>query len=260
MDATTPKFKRKHSNGEKLVAAYWVLGYPSVKESMSIFRTLNEAGADIIEIGYPYSDPVADGETIQDAIQKALTEGVHLDQLWKVSSTIANYSDPFVMTYGNIPFQFGLEAFVEKAKQSGIAGAIFPDLLPEVYPNVLKGIPPAFLISPNTSLERAEFIAQQSQSFIYLITRLGTTGGRNFQDKRLEKLIHSIKSKRNDIPLMVGFGISSQSQAIQAFEQGADGIIVGSELIKKYQTGGKSQVLEFVSELKEVAAQFSGNS
>ncbi len=236
------KFKELKSKNQKALICYVVAGYPDIKTSEDIITTLIKGGADIIEIGIPFSDPIADGTTIQDAIQHSLIAGTTPDMCLELASRIRkSFPDIplIIMTYSNILFRKGYIQFAQQAKKSGIDGFIIPDIPIEEAKEYLnsvqqKGISTIFLVSPNTSEKRLEMISKICTGFLYIISIYGTTGERKNFDEYTLKSIERVKNFIGDkIPLAVGFGISNPQHVRYMIGAGADGVIIGSAIIKK---------------------------
>lgn len=233
------------NEGKKSMAAYLMLGYPDLKTSTKAMIELTNLGVDIIEIGFPFSDPTADGPVIQAAGATALKKGVTLDDLWDVTNKISKEtnSHPLVMTYGNIPFQYGFERFVQKGLSAGLQGVIFPDIPPKHFPKELNQLKPIYLASPLTNDQRLVELVNSTTGFLYLISHLGITGDKSLVDQRLVHLVSKVKKINSDVPVMLGFGISDDKGVANAMKIGVDGVIVGSALIKALGTEGNLQKL-----------------
>jgi tryptophan synthase alpha chain len=235
-------FEDLSKKGEKALICYIVGGYPDLETSKEIIKTLIDSGADIIEIGIPFSDPMADGPVIQSALIKALAKGttplVCFNIVKELRKTYNN--TPFLfMTYSNIVFSNNLNSFLKAAKKNNIDGFIIPDLNVEDsqdYINITKklGLATIFLSAPNTSKKRLVEIASASTGFVYMVSVFGTTGSRTKFEKYTFEAISAAREivNRYKIPLAVGFGISSPADGKKMLKSGADGIIVGSSLMK----------------------------
>jgi tryptophan synthase alpha chain len=235
-------FESLSKKGEKALICYIVGGYPDLETSKEIIKTLIDSGADIIEIGIPFSDPMADGPIIQSALIKSLEKGttplVCFNIVKELKKTYNN--TPFLfMTYSNIVFSNNLNNFLKAAKKNNIDGFIIPDLNIEDsqdYINITKrlGLATIFLSAPNTSKERLVEIASASSGFVYMVSVFGTTGSRTKFEKYTFEAISATReiTSRYKVPLAVGFGISSPSDGKKMLKSGADGIIVGSSLMK----------------------------
>jgi tryptophan synthase alpha chain len=236
------KFKELKSVNEKALICYVVAGYPDIRVSEDIIISLITGGADIIEIGIPFSDPIADGSTIQDAIHNSLIAGTSPDMCLDLASRIRKKFPDIpliIMTYSNILFRKGYNRFAQQAKDSGIDGFIIPDIPIEEskeYVDTVKrlGMSTIFLVSPNTSEKRIKIISKYSTGFLYVISIYGTTGERsNFDEYTIQSLKKVKKVIKKDLPLAIGFGISNPQHVRYMIEAGADGTIVGSAIVKK---------------------------
>lgn len=219
--------------------AYICAGDPSIEATKDIVRSLVRGGADIIELGLPFSDPVADGPTIQAAIERALDSGMNPDKYFEMAAEL-DVNVPLVcMTYYNLIFKRGLERFVTDSIASGITGLIVPDLPPEESEEleaVCKehGMDLIFLIAPTTTPKRIKMITEKSSGFIYLVARLGVTGARSDVADMTAGLISKVNKEAVtgcNTPKAVGFGVSKGDHAKQFISAGANGVIVGSAFI-----------------------------
>ncbi|MEQ8472283.1 MAG: tryptophan synthase subunit alpha [Marinoscillum sp.] len=223
----------------RLLNVYFTAGYPHLEDTLSIARALDESGADLIEIGLPFSDPVADGPTIQASSTAALANGMTLKKLFEQLKDLRNQvSVPvLLMGYVNPVLQYGFENFCAKCQEVGIDGLILPDLpmyeYEELYKDTLEkhGLYNVFLITPQTSEERIRKIDELSKGFIYMVSSASTTGAKtgisNDQISYFEKINgFKLRNKR-----LIGFGISDNESFSKACEY-ADGAIIGSAFIK----------------------------
>ena len=234
---------------EHLLICYAVAGYPDIKTTKEIVAAMINSGADIIEIGLPFSDPIADGPIIQEASFSALTRGITPDKSLEIVKDIRKEfpNIPLVaMTYSNILLKAGLSKFMRKAKNSGIDGFILPDMPIEESDRYVKeasrlNLATIFLVSPNTNEERLHAIASKSSGFLYLVSVYGTTGIRkSFEDTTARYVKDTKKIVGSSIPIAVGFGISNPSHAKFMINAGADAVIVASaiiNIIKNYTDG-----------------------
>jgi tryptophan synthase alpha chain len=223
-------------------------------------RVLDRAGADLIELGVPYSDPLADGPVIQAAATRALSRGVRLEDVLEIVRSLqGEIKAPIILfTYYNPIFYRGIDLFLQEIADAGVKGLVVPDLPLEEADSLLKpaaqmGIDVTLLIAPTSPMERIQAIAQQSQGFIYLVSVTGVTGMRNQVATRVESLLTSIREV-TDKPIGVGFGISEAEQARQVKQWGADAVIVGSAFVKRLAEGspeiGLAQIETFCRQLK----------
>lgn len=258
------KFNELKSKNQKALICYVVAGYPDIMTSERIITSLINGGADIIEIGIPFSDPIADGSTIQDAIQNSLIAGTTPDMCLELASRIRKTFPNIpliIMTYSNILYRKGYIQFAKKAKESGIDGFIIPDIPIEEskeYLNTMQnlGMSTIFLVSPNTSEKRLKMISRICTGFLYAISVYGTTGERqSFDEYTIESIKRIRKVTTDELPLAVGFGISNPQHVKYMINAGADAVIIGSAIIKKIKELEHKETLfttlnKFISELK----------
>jgi tryptophan synthase alpha chain len=247
--SSRPASRSSELKKEHLLICYAVAGYPDTKTSKEIVSAMINSGADIIEIGLPFSDPIADGPIIQEASFTALTRGITPDKSLEIVKDIRKEfpNTPIVaMTYSNIILKAGLRKFMKKAKDSGIDGFILPDMPIEESDEYIKeasrlNLATIFLVSPNTNEERLHAIASKSSGFLYLVSVYGTTGIRkSFEDSTARYVEDTKKIVGSSIPIAVGFGISNPSHVKFMINAGADAVIVASaiiNIIKNYTHG-----------------------
>ena len=216
---------------------YVTVGYPTVETTLKAVPLFASAGCDIIELGIPFSDPLADGATIQRASYAALRQGVTPKVCFEVAQELRRRIEiPIVfMTYYNPVLRFGPEQFCLKCAEVGIDGLIIPDLPPEEGKELEKsterhGLDLVYLLSPASTQERIELVTSRSSGFIYLVSLTGVTGARDKLPEGLESFVASVR-RRTEKPLCVGFGVSTPEQARRVAEV-ADGVIVGSRIIQ----------------------------
>ncbi|MGQ9718905.1 MAG: tryptophan synthase subunit alpha [Nitrososphaerales archaeon] len=257
-------FKRLKERGEGALIGYVMGGDPRPDLTPRIAKALIEGGIDMLELGIPFSDPIADGPTIQAASLRALKSGTTPVRVFELANQIKDYCDlPIViLTYYNIIFRMGLEIFFKRVKKNKVDGIIVPDLPVEealdYKPMATKyGIDTIFLASPSTSVARLKKIIEYTSGFLYLVSLFGVTGARKKLKKSTLQLVESFlpyTTKR--IPIAVGFGISQPYQVRNIIEAGADGAIVGSafvEMIPKNEHNGDKmldRIREYANELK----------
>ena len=216
----------------KKLVAYITTGYPSLDFTVDMTLSLKEAGVDTIELGIPFSDPVADGPTIERANLKALQSGFKIQNLFDISKEIAPKIDTLWMGYFNPFYHIGLDRFISEAKESKVNGFIIPDLPFEEakpYKSIIEkeGLNLIDFIAPTDSRERIKQIVTSSSKFIYLVAYAGITGAKHSED--LTTVINSIR-EFSDTPVYVGFGVNQATAKEKA--KGVDGVIVGSAFIK----------------------------
>jgi tryptophan synthase alpha chain len=234
----TRKFKEVLGKDGKAFIPYIMAGDPDVKRTRELIRILEDCGADIIELGVPFSDPLADGPTIQKAAQRALDEGVTLKKVIELVAELrfSTQIPIILMTYYNPVFKYGEERFVLDASAAGVDGIIVPDLPPDEAGNLIKyakksGLDTIFLLAPTSTDERIQKVAGTSTGFIYYVPITGITGSKLALDPSIEGHIARIRSV-NSKPVAVGFGISTPEEAAD-ISKFADGIIVGSAIVKR---------------------------
>jgi tryptophan synthase alpha chain len=236
-------------------------GYPDMNSTEEIFTTIENAGADIIEMGIPFSDPIADGSTIQFSSDKALSKGANLDRILASVRRIREKSEtPIIfMSYLNPLMRGGFENTVQKAKSAGVDGFIIPDMIPEESAELEKtakkhGLSLIFLAAPNSDSKRLAYIDKASNPFVYIVSLTGVTGSRKTLPASLKTFLE-LTSKKMRKPRFLGFGISDVNQ-VRSLKKYIDGIIVGSALIEiirknKSSAARRSKLASFVASLKK---------
>jgi tryptophan synthase alpha chain len=242
------------AGGGKLVA-FIVAGDPDMESSYGMACSVIEAGADVLELGLPFSDPIADGPTIQEAGKRALDAGMNTDRYFRLAERVSRaYDTPLVcLTYYNIILQYGLDRFARCCASSAIEGVIVPDLpLEEAGPLTERlddaGVDFIFIVAETTTDGRLDEIAERAGGFVYVTAVLGTTGAREGLSPGLRRLIRRVKS-RVSIPVAVGFGISTPEHVRKVHEYGAEAAIVGSAIVK-LTPKGRDTVKRLVKRLK----------
>jgi tryptophan synthase alpha chain len=225
------------TSGKRAALMPYVMGgFPSLELSAEIGRACAEAGADVIELGVPYSDPLADGPVIHAAGTRALEAGANVAGVLEVARTISASVPVVLMCYANMVFAPGVEAFVERARRAGASGLIVPDLPHGEAPEVLEAcdahelalVP---LVAPTTTPQRLREIGADARGFLYTVSVVGTTGERRSLGERFAEVIARAKAS-TEVPVALGFGISTPGQAAEAAAAGADGVIVGTRLVR----------------------------
>ncbi|WP_422107597.1 tryptophan synthase subunit alpha [Winogradskyella sp.] len=250
------RIHQKLQENKKLLSIYFTAGYPDLNDTVNIIKNLETSGVDMIEIGLPFSDPLADGPTIQASSTAALKNGMTTETLFEQLKDIrASVSIPLIiMGYFNPVLQYGVEAFCKKCQELGIDGLILPDLPVDVYDEHYKttfekyGLINVFLITPQTSEERIRYIDSISNGFIYMVSSASTTGAKSgFGDTQTDyfKRIASLHLKN---PQIVGFGISNNETFTKA-TQYAKGAIIGSAFIKHLTNEGINSIESFVNRI-----------
>jgi tryptophan synthase alpha chain len=240
--------------------AYLPVGFPDYAQSLEGFKTLVNAGADIIELGIPYSDPVMDGETIQNATRTAINAGFKIEDAFSAVRELRYFADQkyklgqiqkkteiYLMSYYNMVLKYGLSKFADDLQSAGGSGTIIADLVPDEADAWMrisrsKGLNTVFLTAPNSSDERLDVVAQNSTGFVYASSLLGTTGERDGEDQfvHAQAIINRVRSAlrrhNRDTPVYMGLGVSTGAQAA-AIASFADGVIIGSRFVKALGVG-----------------------
>ncbi len=233
------KLFRNREDNSKIMSLFITAGYPDPQNTVTLIHELEASGADIIELGMPFSDPLADGPTIQHASKIALDKGIHLDTIFNMVREVRTRSDiPIIlMGYINPVLRYGLEPFFRKAAESGVDGVIIPDVPPGEFPNIDRlcetySIDPVYLVAPNTTDERMKLIDRASRGFVYCVSVTGVTGARDGAEvsNSVKQFISRVRKNVTRNPVLVGFGIRSHDDAEKISEE-VDGYIVGSALI-----------------------------
>lgn len=243
---------------KKAFIGFVTAGDPDLQVSEQIMLNMAKGGCDLIEIGIPFSDPIAEGPVIQEANLRSLSQGTTTDKVFELTKKVAAQTDiPLVyMTYLNVLFKYGYDRFLQKAKDAGISGVIIPDLPYEEKDEVQSvaehyGIDVISLIAP-TSEDRIKMIAGEAQGFVYTVSSLGVTGTREEIKTDLESITKAIREV-TDTPVAIGFGINTPEQA-KKYSHIADGIIVGSAIVKivaEYGEKSPQKVYEYVKSMKD---------
>jgi tryptophan synthase alpha chain len=250
------RINQKLQEDKKILSIYFSAGYPNLYDTVQIIQDLEKSGVDMIEIGLPFSDPLADGPTIQESSTKALENGMTtkllFEQLENIRQTV---KIPLViMGYFNPILQYGVEAFCKKCQEIGIDGLIIPDLPVNIYAENYKetfekyGLINVFLITPQTSDERIRYIDSVSNGFIYMVSSASVTGSSDGFGSIQTNYFKRISEMNLKNPQIVGFGINNKETFNQA-TQFAKGAIIGSAFIKNLTENGVSSIRKFVSEI-----------
>jgi len=249
------RIQTKLKKDKKLLSIYFTAGYPSINDTVTIIQDLEKNGVDMIEIGLPFSDPLADGPTIQDSSTKALKNGMTTEVLFNQLKDIRkSVNIPLIiMGYFNPMLQYGVEAFCKKCSDIGIDGLIIPDLPVDVYHEEYQaifekyGLINVFLITPQTSVERINFIDSVSNGFIYMVSSASVTGGSSGFGEEQTTYFNRIASMNLKNPQVIGFGISDHTTFTQA-TQYAKGAIIGSAFIKYITKNGIKNMSIFLNQ------------
>ncbi|MEM9136839.1 MAG: tryptophan synthase subunit alpha [Cyanobacteria bacterium P01_F01_bin.42] len=265
MTSVTECFARLRDRGECALIPFITAGDPNLEITEQALLALDQNGADLIELGVPYSDPLADGPVIQAAATRALANGTSLEKvLAMLRRLIPQLSAPIILfTYYNPIYKRGTEAFLAKIADVGVRGLVIPDLpLEEAEPLLAAAkanqIEVTLLVAPTSSKDRILRIAESSQGFIYLVSTTGVTGVRSKIESRVQDLLHELRQV-TDKPIGVGFGISQPEHAQQVQAWGADAAIVGSAFVKRLNhvnpAQGVQELTAFCQSLKKSLGQ-----
>ncbi|MEK9852570.1 MAG: tryptophan synthase subunit alpha, partial [Flavobacteriaceae bacterium] len=243
------RIDQKFKGDKKLLSIYFSAGYPKLEDTVPILKQLQSSGVDMVEIGLPFSDPLADGPTIQESSTQALRNGMSTKKLFQQLEGIRKEIEIplIIMGYFNPLLQFGVENFCKKCHEIGIDGLIIPDLPVEVYHEKYKtlfdqyGLYNMFLITPQTSESRIRFIDQVSNGFIYMVSSASVTGAKNTFGQTQKAYFKRIQNMNLKTPTVVGFGISNAETFTDA-TYASRGAIIGSAFIKFLATEGIDQI------------------
>lgn len=247
--------KNELSNGRKVLSVFLTTGFPSMAGFTDLVLKILEAGADMVELGIPFSDPIADGPVIQYSSQVALTNGVNIEKVFNVVEEIKrNSNKPLIlMGYANPIQNYGLENFVKNCKQINVDGLIVPDIPIEEYDDFfsenMNGLDVILLVSPTSENERIKLIGNKSKGFVYCVSVKGITGERNSVSDESIKYIQKVKGILPDKNILVGFGVSSP-QIARTYAEYSDGVIVGSAIIKLLSENKVKEAIDLVSSIK----------
>ena len=243
---------------ENLLSIYFTAGFPRIDDTVKIIKELDKSQVDIIEIGLPFSDPLADGPTIQKSSEKALSNGMTTNLLFDQLKDLRKISDipVVIMGYFNPILQYGIEKFCSNCKDVGIDGLIIPDLPADIFKKNYKIIfekyklNMMFLITPQTSNDRINLIDDLSKGFIYMVSSYSVTGAKDSFDKYQIEYFKRIKKLNLSNPLLIGFGISNK-KTFQTACQNSNGAIIGSAYIKYIENHGVSKTRDFIKLIKD---------
>ncbi len=245
---------------------FFVIGDPDFDTSFEIVKTAIDAGADILELGVAFSDPIADGPTIQKADIRARSAGMNVKKAMEFIKKVKAYKDiPIgLLMYYNLIYQYGAEKFFADFHEAGVNSVLVADLSIDdadeiMEPAASAGLDTVFMVTPNTETERMKLIASKTTGFIYTVSLLGVTGSREKLSEQVEGLIAKLK-KLTGVPVCVGFGISKPENAAKVAAAGADGVIIGSKIVKiiEENLGNKEKTLAEISTfIKEVKSSIT---
>ena len=255
MNRIDERFKKLESEDKKALITYIMAGDPSLQVTEDLIYAVEEAGADIIELGIPFSDPLADGPVIQRAAERALASGTTVKKVFDMVGKVRKDSQlPIViMTYYNIIFKYGERPFLQDAAKNGIDGIIIPDLPPEEGEYITEAaqkhnIDLIFLLSPTSNDKRISLISKKSRGFIYYVSLTGVTGVRTKLSDSIAPMIQKIRAETGK-PIAVGFGISNTEQASKVSTY-ADGVVIGSAIVKAIEES--SSAGEIITAVKKL--------
>ena len=242
---------------KKLLSIYFTAGFPQLEDTVPILEQLQEADVDMIELGLPFSDPLADGPTIQESSTQALRNGMTTDKLFSQLEGIREriHVPLIVMGYFNPMMQYGVERFCKRCQEVGIDGLIIPDLPADVYHTQYQslfqqyGLLNMFLITPQTPDERIRYIDQVSEGFIYMVSSAATTGAQGSFGDTQQHYFQRIADMKLQSKLLVGFGISN-AETYQSAVAHSQGAIIGSAFIKHLEANGNQSVQAFVKTIR----------
>jgi len=256
----TLRAKRKEQ--EILLMTHIVIGYPSFDDSLRVVESMVEAGVDIMELQIPFSEPIADGPVILHANQRSLEAGSTVDRCFEFGEAVCRRFDiPFLlMTYYNILFKHGVDAFAQRMADAGLAGAIVPDLPPEEAGEYLiamqeHDLAPVFIFSPNTSDARMREIAKVTRGLVYCVARKGVTGAATSFGEALDAYLARCRAA-TDLPLAVGFGVKDRSD-VDHLRGRADLAVIGTQTIRVMEEQGVEAVRPFIEGLRAPCASSS---
>ncbi len=256
------RFRELLERRAKGLIVYLTAGDPTLEATAELLAAVERAGADVIELGVPFSDPLADGPVIQRASERALKAGATLRRIleWLPRWREAVRAPVILFSYYNPVLQYGLDDFAHDAKRAGVDGALVVDLTPEEsepYVNVMRrqNLDTVFLVSPTSTDDRLERVAKLSTGFVYLISRTGVTGEREEISSAVRPLVERVRSFTR-LPLAVGFGLSNPDQ-VREVQELADAAVVGSAVVhaieERYPFGGSAAIEQFVRWLKQAS-------
>lgn len=251
------RIDQKFKEDKKLLSIYFSAGHPALEDTVPILKQLQASGVDMVEIGLPFSDPLADGPTIQESSTQALRNGMTSEKLFKQLEGVRKEIDiPLVlMGYFNPMMQYGINKFCQRCQEVGIDGLIIPDLPVDVYHQEYKvlfdqhGLYNMFLITPQTPDERIRYIDKVSNGFIYLVSSASVTGAKNEFGSTQTDYFNRIQQMNLKTPTVVGFGISN-AETYQAATKESRGAIIGSAFIKFLEQQGVARIPEFISQIR----------
>jgi len=243
------RFSRLRDAGKKAFIPFTLLGWPDREKSLEIIKLMIASGASALELGWAFSDPIADGPVIQRAAFETLALGFSVGDALSLISEVRQLDEEIpigLLVYYNMVLAQGVDSFFAQAKNSGVDGVLVADVPPESADEITPlaqqhGICPIFIVSPLTTEQRLAMIVQHAAGFLYAVSRLGITGTEQRYDAQLEDMIARVR-KKTELPLCVGFGISTPEQAKSMLALGADGVITGSRIIQLVERAGAEPI------------------
>lgn len=253
MNSIKNVFDKKKQNGEKTNIGYVVAGYPNLEFTKNFLENLDKTSIDILEVGVPYSDPLADGKLISEASFTASEAGVTTDTVFDLINEVkGKVTKPLVfLIYYNLIFSYGIDKFIKKCVECGIKGLLVPDLpyeeAKELFEKAKENNIDFIPFVSVTSQDRIEKVASRGSGFVYAIGSLGVTGSKQVDLPRLEKFIENIRTK-TDLPVSLGFGIKNNDN-VNTMRKFADGVIVGTSIVEITKSDNVSFTIEKINEL-----------
>jgi tryptophan synthase alpha chain len=258
------QFDRLRADGESALIAYITLGDPTPVESLAIAQSLIDSGAvDVLELGVPFSDPIADGPVIQAAVDRSLKAGMNTDLAFQIAGALDKKVPVVYLTYYNIILQYGIERFASSCESAGVSGIIVADLPYEENAEVRvacerHGVDYINIVTPNTSAERMRKLLKDASGFVYLVSTMGVTGKRKALSQGLQPVVDRAVAAAGNTPVAVGFGISGPDHVREVTAMGAQGAIVGSAIVDMIAKGASREELDsFVRSLKQATKALS---
>jgi tryptophan synthase alpha chain len=259
-------FSDLRRQGRAALIPFFVIGDPDYDTSLTVVKAAIDAGADVLELGIPFSDPIADGPTIQKADVRAMRSGMNTHKAREFIREIKAHKDiPIgLLMYCNLIQQYGVERFFREFRQAGVNSVLVADLTVDdadeiMGPAAAAGLDTVFMVTPNTASDRMERITAKATGFVYTVSLLGVTGSRDILSDEVEGLIRRLKGL-TDVPICVGFGVSKPEHARTIADAGADGVIIGSRLVAMVEANLENpqqavrEISEFLREVKDTLA------
>ena len=251
------KFDELKKKGHGALIAYITLGDPSPEKSFEIARSLIDSGSvDVLELGIPFSDPIADGPVIQAAVDRSLKAGMNPDIAFEIAGRLEKKVPIVYLTYYNIVLQHGVEQFAADCSKAGVSGIIIADLPFEESSEVksacaANGVDYINIVTPNTSADRMKMILGEATGFVYVVSNMGVTGAHTQLPSGIKEIIGRAAASAGGVPIAVGFGISTPGHVRSLLEMGADGAIIGSAIVDRIAKDASDvELREFVASLK----------